>query len=217
MKESYGEYKTRGEYHKYLDPNWAGYKLHIQKLQIIKDYLDKQPKKIKILDLGCGEGVLVEEYKKKGYDIIGLDTNFKSDYVIRGDATNTGFKDNTFDLILCLDVIEHLYPEQQDKLIKEIEGIIKDNGKIILSTRNLANFVSRIRFLIRGELHRTSSIYRHKGDRPIREYLDLLENKFKIERRIGLINFRKYTFLNRIIRTFPNLCMTNIIFLRKKN
>ncbi len=217
MKEKlYGEYKTRGEYHKYLDPNWAGYKLYMQKMQIIRDYLDKQSKRIKILDLGCGEGVLVEEYKNRKYDILGLDLNYESNYVIRGDATDTQFPDNLFDLVLCLDVIEHLYPEQQDKLIKEIDRILKPNGKIIFSIPNLANFVSRIRFLIRGELHRTSSIYRHKGDRPIREYLDLLREKFKIERRIGLINFRKYTLLNKTIRTFPDLCMVNIIFLKKE-
>ena len=62
--------------------------------------------------------------------------------------------------------------------------MLKKRGKLILSIPNLAHLASRISFLLTGKLIRTSSIERHKGDRPICEYIELLkELNFKIRRR----------------------------------
>jgi len=41
-------------------------------------------------------------------------------------------KDNSIDVILCLDLIEHI--RDDDKLIQEIFRILKKNGKVILTT-----------------------------------------------------------------------------------
>lgn len=55
------EYHKRGDYHKNLNPNWAYYPTYIAKAKLVKAFIDKLPAKAKILDVGCGEGVLVEE------------------------------------------------------------------------------------------------------------------------------------------------------------
>ena len=45
----------------------------------------KSTKKCKILDVGCGEGVLVEKYRKEGYSIFGIDIDYSSEHVMKND------------------------------------------------------------------------------------------------------------------------------------
>jgi len=182
-----GEYAQRGEYHKYLDPNWSYYPTYIAKMKFIRGYLKNVPKTWRILDAGCGEGVLVEELLSHGYDVVGLDLNYSSKFVLRADITKMPFSDKTFDLVLCLDIVEHLNYVEQEMAIAEIGRVLKNCGTSILSIPNLAHLYSRLCFFFRGELRRTANIKKHPGDRPIIEYIQLLrEGGFRIIRRKGL-------------------------------
>ncbi len=227
-----GEYKSKGEYHKNLDRNWKYYPIYVEKMRVVRELLDITPKNKKIIDLGCGEGVLVEEYRKKGYDIIGVDYNFSSNYVVKGDITSLKFRDGSFDIALSLDVLEHLSFGQQEKAIAEIRRILKKSGKAIISIPNLAHFASRIAFLLWGKLLRTSTIERHVGDRPIDEFIEIFrKNKFEISMRKGLfptypfISFLTYFYpgkavwmhkaYNRLL-AYPSFCLLNVFVLRKK-
>jgi SAM-dependent methyltransferase len=169
------EYAQRGDYHKHLDPSWIYYSTYVLKMRQVRAYLARLPATAFILDLGCGEGILVEEYRKKGYCIWGIDHNYGGSHVIPSDATALPFSDNSFDIVLLLDVIEHLSLNQQAGALREIARILKLNGELVASVPNLAHLNSRLRFLFRGELHRTASITKHPGDRPIAEYNVLLE------------------------------------------
>ncbi len=227
-----GEYELKGEYHKHLDKKWRYYPIYMQKMRYVKNILDNLPKKAKIIDLGCGEGVLVEEYKNRGYNVIGLDNSYSSKYVMKGDITKLKFDNGTFDLVLSLDVLEHLSFEQQEKAVAEMHRILKKNGKAIISIPNLAHFASRISFLFLGKLLRTSKIERHIGDRPVSEYTSLFKkNKLKIVKRKGLfptypiISLLTYFFPDRslwmhklydIAFAYPNFCFLNIFILKKK-
>ena len=227
-----GEYKLKGEYHSHLDKKWKYYPIYIQKMRYVRSILNKLPKDAKIIDLGCGEGVLVREYAQKGYNIIGIDYNYSSKYVMEGDIANLKFKNNTFDVVLSLDVLEHLSFEQQEKAVSEIYRILNKKGKAIISVPNLAHFASRISFLFLGNLIRTSSIERHKGDRPIGEYNSLFKkSKFRIIKRKGLfptypiISLLTYflpdkaLWLHKIYDntlSYPNFCFLNIFILKKR-
>lgn len=230
-KRLYGEYEAKGEYHKDLDKKWRYYPVYVEKMKFIKRYLDKIPKNIKIIDLGCGEGVLVEEYKNEGWDIVGLDYNYSSKFVIKGDITDLKFKDQTFDLVLALDIIEHLSFDEQEKALSEISRILKRDGRVLISIPNLAHFASRITFLLSGKLLRTSMVDRHKGDRPIGEYIDLIKDNFEIINRKGffptfpVISLLTYLYPNKVLwmhkwwnrfLSYPNLCFLNILELKKK-
>jgi len=224
-----GEYSKKGDYHKKLDKNWPYFPVYVEKMNKIEEIMRKH-KYSKILDAGCGEGVLVEKYKKKGYNIKGLDANYSSELVIKGDIKDIPFKDNEFDLVLCLDVLEHMNFSEHESAIKEIKRVVKKGGYIVFGLPNLAHFASRLSFLFTGRLIRTSEIERHKGDRPIKEFLDLMKkNNLKIIKRIGLfptfpiISFitlktpSKSLFLHRIynkIFQFPNFCFENLIILK---
>ena len=182
-----GEYEERGEYHRQLDRNWKYYPVYVHKMAFVSKYLEQQPRDAKIVDLGCGEGILVEQYRNQGFDIVGVDYNYESDCVLRGDITKLDFDDASLDLVMALDVIEHLDFEQQEKAIREIRRVLRPEGRALLTIPNLAHFASRVTFALTGKLLRTSTIDRHKGDRPIGEYIDLCRNHgLKLVSRRGL-------------------------------
>jgi 2-polyprenyl-3-methyl-5-hydroxy-6-metoxy-1,4-benzoquinol methylase len=183
MVKRKGIYKQKGDYHKQLDKNWCCYHLHVEKTRILKNIIKQIPKNKKILDLGCGDGELVEYFAKKGWSIGGLDLNYASNYVKLGDALNTKFRARSFDVIVCTDLIEHLNLSDHEKLIHEIKRILKNNGSLILGAPNLAHLFSRLYFLFTGKLIRTAKINYHPGDRPLNEYITLLKkNNFKIKK-----------------------------------
>lgn len=118
------------------------------------DFVVAELKKLKkdslILDAGCGSqryreycshlkykaqdfGQYTTDLKKMiGSDGVGCDKGYKYgklDYV--GDIWNINEKENTFDAILCTEVLEHIpYPI---KTIEEFSRLLKKNGKLILT------------------------------------------------------------------------------------
>jgi hypothetical protein len=218
-----GEYAERGEYHKHLDPNWSYYPIYVRKLALVDDIIGQLPPDAKILDAGCGEGVLVEKYRSQNCDISGFDLNYESEFVEKGDILNLPYKDHRFDLVLFLDVIEHMSVLDQDAALTEL--------KRVMSNANLAHGASRGAFFFKGRLVRTADISKHPGDRPIAEYLEMIDRAgMEITRRVPL----KLTFpslIDRVGKKFlgnawdkfvfwdrwnPNLCFLNLLMVRKR-
>jgi SAM-dependent methyltransferase len=169
------EYAIKGDYHRNLDPNWSYTPTYLKKMHYVRSFLDNLPQGLRILDAGCGEGVLVEEYIAKGFDICGIDLNYESDYVLHGDILNMPYKNEEFDAVLLLDVFEHIPFTDQPKVLKEISRILKPRGKLLAAIPNLAHMNSRIRFLLFGVIDRTDIIENHLGERPMNENVGLLK------------------------------------------
>jgi SAM-dependent methyltransferase len=181
-----GEYAARGDYHRTLDPSWEFYPTYIAKMQAVRRYLDALPAGARVLDAGCGEGVIVEEYAGR-IDIIGVDANYSSARVREGSVTALPFPDGTFDRALCLDVLEHLTYEEQPRALAELHRVVRPGGELFVSVPNLAHLQSRIQFLLRGRLIRTASEVKHPGDRPVFEYRRLAARAgFELVRREGI-------------------------------
>ena len=72
-----GEYAARGDYHRAPDPDWDYYPTYIAKLEAVRDWLDRAGPGERVLDAGCGEGVIVEEYAGR-LAIEGIDPNYAS-------------------------------------------------------------------------------------------------------------------------------------------
>jgi SAM-dependent methyltransferase len=167
-----GEYAARGDYHRTLDPGWDYYPTYLAKLDAVRRYLDALPAGVRVLDAGCGEGVIVDEYASR-MDITGLDANYSSDRVTQGSLTALPFPDGSFDRALCLDVLEHLAYEEQPRALGELYRVLRPGGELFVSVPNLAHLQSRVQFLLRGRLIRTASEFKHPGDRPAGEYINL--------------------------------------------
>lgn len=225
-----GEYAARGDYHRTPDPRWDYYPTYLAKVRLVRAYLDTLPAGTRVLDAGCGEGVLVEEYAGR-LAIEGIDANYESEHVRRGSVLAVPFAPDTFDRVLCLDVLEHLTFERQMRALAEINRVLKTNGEVLISVPNLAHLQSRVRFLLQGRLMRTSSPHKHPGDRPVSEYLQIVRQAgFVVTRREGIFptvpglthlirtHPARLAFLHRwLTRLFPvaGWCFLNLIWMRK--
>jgi SAM-dependent methyltransferase len=182
-----GEYAARGDYHRHLDPHWSYAPIYERKLRWLDRAFEPISTRAKILDVGAGEGSIVERYRLKGYDVVGVDSAYESETVRRADLLGLPFEAETFDVVLCLDVLEHVELLDQPKALSEIARVMKPGARLLLTVPNLAHFHSRVRFLLTGKLTRTSAVERHPGDRPLAEYLELLAKEgFTVERRGGI-------------------------------
>jgi SAM-dependent methyltransferase len=225
-----GEYAARGEYHRTPDPAWDYYPTYIAKLEAVRGYLDALPRGSRVLDAGCGEGVLVSEYADR-LEISGVDANYASDRVMHGSVTALPFPDATFDRALCLDVLEHLSFEDQPRALGELHRVLKPSGELLVSVPNLAHLQSRVQFALRGRLIRTASELKHPGDRPAGEYMALGRRAgFRLVRRAGI--FPTVPIITHYIRRHPKAlaplhrlltralpvpgwCFLNLLFFRK--
>lgn len=88
-----------------------------------------------ILDVGCGNGILVnylhEEYASDFKRVCGTDRSktslkFVKTEKYKADITQLPFKDKEFDIITCLEVIEHLPYKVFDKALEELVRVTSD-------------------------------------------------------------------------------------------
>ncbi|MFI5176945.1 MAG: class I SAM-dependent methyltransferase [Vicinamibacterales bacterium] len=196
-----GEYAERGDYHRDLSPAWEFYPTYLAKLELVRKYLTTLPPGTRVLDAGCGEGVLVEEFQGR-LAIEGVDPNYSAAHVRRGSVTALPFGAAAFERALCLDVLEHLSFEDQARALGELFRVIAPGGELLVTVPNLAHLQSRIHFLFGGRLIRTANPLKHPGDRPIGEYLDLAARAgFRLVERRGI--FPTVPVLTRLIRRSP--------------
>jgi len=178
-----------------------------------------------ILDLGAGNGEFALFLKKLGKEVVCLDNSplyiqklkklgFKAILCDLNQAFP--FKNQTFEGIVCLEVIEHIV--QAEQLLQEVKRVLKKRGWLLISSPNISWFGYRILALI--------------GKIPFKEGCHLryfnyhsLQNKLK---EAGLFIkkeacFTPIPYLNRIkqfwlpVRFWQNLLAQDLIFLCRKN
>ena len=104
-----------------------------------------------VLDLGCGRGEWLCLVKEHGINGIGVDTNSlfiqrcreKDLNVVQEDVFEflKKQKENSFSMITCFHLIEHLFFSQQYVLLSEIYRVLKPEGMAILETPNPRNIL----------------------------------------------------------------------------
>tara|TARA_B100000029_G_scaffold479979_1_gene527557 strand:- start:10 stop:723 length:714 start_codon:yes stop_codon:yes gene_type:complete len=168
-----------------------------QSLETIEEIFLKK----NILDLGCGGGILAESLAKKGANVTAIDTskslidvakkrslnkNLKINYKV-GDIKSLKKKHTKFDIIISLEVIEHVC--DYEIFLKDIFSCLKKNGIIIISTinRNFFSYLSTI--IIAEKIFRIVPKGTHDWDKYIKpcEILKCSEKyKIHLDKKSGL-------------------------------
>lgn len=116
----------------------------------------------KVLDVGAGSGRLTLKLAEQGLDVTPCDKhpeNFSADGSCDKVDVNDGlpYKNETFDVVVCSEVIEHL--ENPWHALKEFHHVLKPKGILVISTPNISFWFSRLYFLLYGELWMMSKFY----------------------------------------------------------
>ncbi|HDL65116.1 MAG TPA: class I SAM-dependent methyltransferase [Proteobacteria bacterium] len=95
----------------------------------------------KVLDAGCGGGLLISLLRKNGFkDIFGIDLSQMMVglcrergimNISRQDCMETTFEDELFDVIIAADVLEHI--EDDSGALREWKRILKRDGRLIIT------------------------------------------------------------------------------------
>ena len=109
----------------------------------------------KVLDLSCGGGATAKLLADKGFSVVATDYTCPpplGDRILRVGGVDLNeplpFRSGSFDGVNLVEVIEHI--EHQPQLIREIARVLKERGVVVISTPNVLNVLSRLRFLFTG-------------------------------------------------------------------
>lgn len=107
-------------------------------------------RKIKILDIGPDDGIFLNglppNFEKYAVDIVPRDLPGVNLKIADMNCDEIPFPDGFFDVILCCEVIEHLW--NADNLMFQMNRKLKADGVVILSTPNMTGISSRVQMLM---------------------------------------------------------------------
>ena len=132
------------------------HRINSLRLEFILNNFDKSISKKNVLDIGCGGGLISESLAKKEAKVTGIDENIysikqakehakisslKIKYINQSLDSFFKKKKKNFDLILCLEVIEHV--NDVEKTLDKIIKLLNPKSTLILSTinRNLKSLI----------------------------------------------------------------------------
>jgi SAM-dependent methyltransferase len=104
---------------------------------IIVPYLVEKLNPRSVVDVGCGIGTFLKVFQQQGVsDILGIDGKWVErtqlmigqDRFLEADLEKPIRLDRAFDLVLCLEVVEHLSPAASDTIVDSLTGL----GKVIV-------------------------------------------------------------------------------------
>lgn len=119
--------------------------------QYLKAELDHVLKKIcsndVVLDLGCGYGRIIPQLAKRAKFVIGIDTSYSSLLMgkkmlskmsnwllVKMNAIQLGLRDNSFDMVICIQNGISAFHADQRELIRESIRVTRPGGIILFST-----------------------------------------------------------------------------------
>lgn len=87
------------------------------------------------LDVGAGSGAMMEQLRqnKNTNLVIGIDIAPQNPLIIEASIDNIPFPENSFDTVICSEVLEHLDDETLSKGIAEMHRVLKPSGYVIIT------------------------------------------------------------------------------------
>ena len=124
-------------------------------LPLKENFFLKQIKKLKLkkrntLEIGCNDGFLLNELKKRNYDVTGIEPGSSAIEakknglkVIKNYYSPDIFKkkDEKFDLIICRHLLEHI--KDCDNFIKSLKKIMQNNATLAIEVPNVSYYIKK--------------------------------------------------------------------------
>lgn len=199
-------------------------------IEFIEQY--SKDKKLKLLDVGSADNI-IKHYLPKNIKYYSLDLpkkeqdkelrDYEHEFTLDLDKEKIPVKNNFFDIIVCLDVIEHtIYPE---KVLEEFKRITKKDGIFIISIPNEYNFIHRIYYLFaiktRGEIPwKIVEMHQHIQKPRVKDIINLLSDNSEISKiQYLFISRASYKnkvfafidkFFNILAQIYPSLFAVNV-------
>ena len=119
------------------------------RLNYIKEQCGGSLKGKRILDIGCGGGILSESLALEGAEVVGIDlaeaglevaklhlleSGLDIDYQFISAEDLTKTESESFDVITCLEMLEHV--PDPSLIIEACSKLVKSNGRVFFSTIN---------------------------------------------------------------------------------
>jgi SAM-dependent methyltransferase len=109
----------------------------------------------RVLDVGCSTGYLAQRMQSRGATVVGVELDERAAeqarrfceavYVGDVETMELPFEPGTFDAVVCGDIIEHLRDPQS--FLARVRPVLATDGRLVLSTPNVANWAMRIGLL----------------------------------------------------------------------
>ena len=104
----------------------------------VAEFLIKNFRIESIVDLGCGSGIFLYEFEKKGFSVLGIDGSRNALNTAKISKNNLLVKDITkkinlnkkFDLVLCFEVAEHIPTKYSKNLVQNLTSL----GNVVIFT-----------------------------------------------------------------------------------
>lgn len=106
--------------------------------QLLNRFLGNKAQQV--LDLGCGTGLMVDILMRQGHHVVGLDLRpeglsaihkaLPQSWLLQAEATRLPLKENTFDAVMLLDVLEHV---DDRLLLAEVRRVLRPGGVAVIT------------------------------------------------------------------------------------
>jgi len=184
--------ETLGDQYEYLEKGVARH-LHKVRMNFLKQKLKEIRKEfndnesIKILDLGCGDGVVtnyIASICKVNDKVFGVDINpirlerakknCQNANFILGDATKLQFSNNSFEVVVLHHIIEHI--PNNERVLEECHRVLKEDGYLILGVPNEGGVNGSIYRMIHKKAYKESEHIHFYSSRSMKRLVN--ENGF---------------------------------------
>ncbi|MEK6891380.1 MAG: methyltransferase domain-containing protein [Nanoarchaeota archaeon] len=185
-------------------------------------FLRKYTKKAKLLEIGAGDRTLKKFLPGNiAYESLDFDPNYgkaffkaKHDYHFDLDKGKLPVKTNSYDIIVCLETLEHtMYPQ---RVIDEMKRVAKADALFFISIPNDYNILLRLYYLF-GKKHKMDEAFmvveKHLHIHKVRakDIVELYGKNFNVKKTYYIWQSRNsmYSktvyFIDRMINLFSNL------------
>jgi 2-polyprenyl-3-methyl-5-hydroxy-6-metoxy-1,4-benzoquinol methylase len=124
---------------------------HLSRIRDAATSLTVGERPLRLLDVGCGSGTLLEILQRRGFDVFGFEPSAEAARlamesgltVVSGEGLESAsFAANSFHIITLFHVLEHV--TEPRRVLAEVRRVMDTNGRILVQVPNIESWQSRL-------------------------------------------------------------------------